>query len=157
MAPNGEVSRFKENLELAKFVRTDDFLEWFGDWISNPESASLAVYNDTGEPVLFSHRSWTELDHGSKLSVKFDKTFQNEHGLVTKALYFTTANFLDYGPYLHKVFLNLRNPASEWSAATEMNDGVFVAGEDRGKDFYHACVFSDEQVLEISRGKDNQL
>jgi len=151
LAPNGEISRYQNNLKLAHEIHTDTFITWFGDWINDPGNASVAVYEDTGEPMLFKHRSQTELEKDSKLSIEHDKTFGTEYGLLMKATYFTTSDLPEYGPFVHYAFLNLRNPNSEWFLVTSQNDGVFLRGEDKGKLFYHACVFSDEQVLEISR------
>lgn len=54
LAPNGKPTNLNENQWLQ--VRTKPFLDWFGDWIDNPEAASKVV-DDNGEPMVVYHGS----------------------------------------------------------------------------------------------------
>lgn len=49
IAPNGHISNLSP--ELYKFVRTNKFKDWFGDWENNPENASKVV-DKNGEPLV---------------------------------------------------------------------------------------------------------
>lgn len=53
-APNGE----KTNLNQRQWImtRTGNFLNWFGDWINSPESASKVV-DSNGEPLVQFHKT----------------------------------------------------------------------------------------------------
>lgn len=52
LAPNGKSTKLNENQWL--LVRTKPFLDWFGDWINNPEAASKVV-DENGEPLVVYH------------------------------------------------------------------------------------------------------
>lgn len=54
LAPNGNPSKLNENQWLQ--VRTKPFLDWFGNWINNPEAASKVV-DENGEPMVVYHGS----------------------------------------------------------------------------------------------------
>jgi len=52
LAPNGNVSNLPKS--LYNYVRTEEFKKWFGDWESNPNSASKII-DENGEPMLVFH------------------------------------------------------------------------------------------------------
>lgn len=58
LAPNGKPTKLNENQWLQ--VRTKPFLDWFGDWINNPESASKVV-DENGEPMVVYHGTGTTI------------------------------------------------------------------------------------------------
>ena len=41
-------------LDAYSYTHTDNFKNWFGDWINNPESASKVV-DENGEPLMAYH------------------------------------------------------------------------------------------------------
>lgn len=60
----------KEQLETEKTIRSDNFMEWFGDWEKNPEKASKVV-DEGGKPLVVYHGTrqgrfteFKETDHG---------------------------------------------------------------------------------------------
>ncbi|TXH51787.1 MAG: hypothetical protein E6Q97_17690, partial [Desulfurellales bacterium] len=44
LAPNGKVSKI-QNERLAKVIRSKEFIEWFGPWMTEPDKASKVVFN----------------------------------------------------------------------------------------------------------------
>ncbi len=53
-APNGQPTKLNERQWLQ--VRTQNFLNWFGDWINDPKNASKVV-DENGEPLVVYHGS----------------------------------------------------------------------------------------------------
>ena len=56
-APNGKPTKLTKHQWLA--VRTPNFINWFGDWLNDPEHASKVV-DDNGEPRVVYHGTDTE-------------------------------------------------------------------------------------------------
>lgn len=56
-APNGQPTKLNERQWLQ--VRTKNFLNWFGDWINDPENASKVV-DENGEPLVVYHGTGSE-------------------------------------------------------------------------------------------------
>ena len=52
LAPNGKPSKLTP--EQYKLVRTPEFINWFGDWINDPQNASKVV-DSNGEPLVVWH------------------------------------------------------------------------------------------------------
>lgn len=53
-APNGKPTKLSEDQWLT--VRTESFIDWFGDWINDPDNASKIV-DENGEPMVVYHGS----------------------------------------------------------------------------------------------------
>lgn len=101
LASNGKPTKLNENQWLQ--VRTKPFLDWFGDWINNPEAASKVV-DENGEPMVVYHGTkskFTEFDKNKQLNSWFGKGF-----------YFTPdkGEAKKFGRNVHISFLNLKNP-----------------------------------------------
>lgn len=65
-APNGKSTNLTERQWVQ--VRTPAFLEWFGDWINDPENASK-VLDENGEPLVVYHgtdKEFSEFDRNAK-------------------------------------------------------------------------------------------
>ena len=56
-APNGKATNLSEDQWIT--VRTQSFINWFGDWLNDPQNASMAV-DENGEPMVFYHGSYTD-------------------------------------------------------------------------------------------------
>lgn len=54
-APNGLPTKLTQDQWI--MVRTENFINWFGDWEHDPESASQVVHPETGEPMVVYHGS----------------------------------------------------------------------------------------------------
>ena len=108
-APNGNPTNLNERQWLQ--VRTKNFIDWFGDWINDPENASKVV-DENGEPLVVYH--YTE-DNFNKFDLgAFGKNDMGDHG---RGFYFTprlddeTGYFRKvYGDIVMPVFLNIKNP-----------------------------------------------
>lgn len=59
VAPNGQPSKLNAN--QYEQVRTPEFKNWFGDWETNPESASKAL-DENGEPLVLFHGTKAKFD-----------------------------------------------------------------------------------------------
>lgn len=79
LAPNGKPTKLNENQWLQ--VRTKPFLNWFGDWINNPRSASKVV-DDNGEPMVVYHGT-TQYDEITKFR-------RGTKGYLGGGMYFTS-------------------------------------------------------------------
>ena len=107
-APNGKDSKLTK--DQWNLVRSEEFIDWFGDWINDPENASKVVDPETGEPMLVYHGT---------ISNRFSE-FNDEVRKNTKApkgtYWFVDSeeNAMTYAADkegLYQCFLNLRNPA----------------------------------------------
>lgn len=87
LAPNGKQTKLNENQWLQ--VRTNFFLDWFGDWINNPEAASKVV-DENGEPMVVYHGTSADFDSFSKNTI--GKNFEQS----TLGFYFTNHPMADY-------------------------------------------------------------
>jgi hypothetical protein len=83
-APNGNPTNLTERQWLQ--VRTQNFINWFGDWINDPANASKVV-DENGEPLVVYHGSPNKgFTIFSKNSPdRFDRTTQG----IDKKFYFT--------------------------------------------------------------------
>ena len=72
LAPNEE----KSKLSLQQYiqVRTKAFMDWFGDWINDPENASKVVDPVTKEPMVVYRGSQTGIQNDSKLYMYFSNS-----------------------------------------------------------------------------------
>ena len=99
LAPNGKPSNLTEKQYVQ--VRTKAFINWFGDWINDPENASKVV-DENGEPLV--------VYHGSKNNTFniFDVA-KNDKG--KKGFFFTNSMNMasSYGS-TRGFFLNLKEP-----------------------------------------------
>lgn len=107
-APNGKITNLTERQWLQ--VRTKNFINWFGDWINDPNNASKVV-DENGEPLVVYHGSqnkFTIFDIN-----RFGDTDKGNQG---KGFYFSSnyTSIMGYAKYEDKnvmsVFLNIRNP-----------------------------------------------
>ena len=84
-APNGAETKLTEDQWL--LVRTKNFIEWFGDWINDPESASKVVDPETREPRVMYHGSaWHPLTEP-----KGNAVFRMRTGLLGRGAYFASS------------------------------------------------------------------
>lgn len=101
LAPNGKPTKLNENQWLR--VRTKPFLDWFGDWINNPEAASKVV-DENGEPMVVYHGTDAEFNEFRRAT--------NTPDYLGEGIYFSSE--LDvaeqYGRNIIPVFLDIRKP-----------------------------------------------
>ena len=84
LAPNGNPTNLNERQWLQ--VRTKNFINWFGDWINDPNNASKVV-DENGEPMVVYHGQISPLNEfHPNTSTRFDKT--NANGL--KKMFYAT-------------------------------------------------------------------
>lgn len=84
-APNGADTKLTEDQWL--MVRTNNFKNWFGDWINDPESASKVVDPETREPRVMYHGSaWHPLTEP-----KGNAVFRMRSGLLGRGAYFASS------------------------------------------------------------------
>ena len=82
LAPNGQPTNL--TADQWALVRTEDFTNWFGDWINDPENASK-ILDENGEPMVMYHGSaWEPL-----LEPKGEAVFRMNDGLLGKGAYFS--------------------------------------------------------------------
>ena len=84
-APNGQPTKLNERQWLQ--VRTKNFLNWFGDWINDPENASKVV-DENGEPLVVYHGS----PYGA--ITEFNRKGHSVSGLKEFGTYFSTSKEL---------------------------------------------------------------
>lgn len=103
-APNGNPTNLNERQWLQ--VRTKNFINWFGDWINNPEEASKVV-DENGEPKIMYHGTNAEF---TIFNTKIDPILGQTFG---QGSYFTSTNTTGtyFGNKVMNVFLNIKNPA----------------------------------------------
>ena len=118
-APNGEPSKLYNNLmELYKndrimtirsksMVYSDNFKNWFGDWLSDDKTNVSKVVDNNGEPLIVYHGTTNEFD-------SFAKEFRGETdpGDWGLGFYFSPKKSTSemYGDIIKPVFLSIKNP-----------------------------------------------
>ncbi len=101
-------------------VRTPAFLEWFGDWMHDPENASKVVNPETGEPLVVYHGTGADFSEFDPLKI----ATVTDDGWFGKGFYFSpdpkVANqYAAQGaPNIMPAYLKVENPY-DWRA----NDG----------------------------------
>ena len=118
LAPNGKKSNLPE--ELYRLVRTDNFIDWFGDWINNPNTASKVV-DKNGEPLVVYHGSIYDFNvydekkkdlfgwhFGTKKAAEKVGKIRYQHSKLTHIplRYIEENKHFNIKPF----FLNIRNP-----------------------------------------------
>ncbi|MEI7510509.1 MAG: hypothetical protein WCJ62_13720, partial [Flavobacterium sp.] len=105
VAPNGKRSNLTP--KQYKLVRSEAFLNWFGDWINDPDNASKVV-DENGEPLVVYHgtnNNFTEFN--------LERVGSNvDYGMWGSGFYFSPSKSFSkhYGNKILKLFLNIRNP-----------------------------------------------
>ena len=127
LAPNGQIS----NLPYREWVtvRTQSFINWFGDWMNDPENASKVV-DENGEPMIVYHGTMYDFS-----------VFEAGQGAYYGAgLYFAghrefAENWTHGMGRVVAAFLNLRNPNyvgtiadMDWSENNPDKIEAFAAG-----------------------------
>lgn len=138
MASNGNVSNLPKN--LYEYVRTDEFKNWFGDWVNNPNGSSKVV-DENSEPML--------VYHGTKIKFNQFDTDKQKIGWLGKGFYFTNDKGVtkEYGKSTMKIFLNIRKPF-----IVEGDSPNDVDYEIRTK--YETIINSDVSILLKEKGYD---
>ena len=90
-------------------VHTSEFLNWFGDWINNKGAVSKVV-DENGEPLM--------VYHGTEKN--FDVFKMREYG--EQGLFFASSqdSAKYYGPNILPVFLNIKNPTTNYANQYDM-------------------------------------
>ena len=114
-APNGADTNLTP--EQWAMVRTKNFIDWFGDWINDPENASKVV-DENGEPKVVYHGTpWNPLEESVGKAV-FKSGWYT--GMKRRAE--------GFGEPV-AVFLNIKNPAYSYDKGKE-NDSILPDGFD---------------------------
>lgn len=165
-APNGEPSKLfsdllshyngnREQAIKAKVkVFTDEFKNWFGDWINNIEGSSKIV-DENGEPLIVYHHS--DNPQLNEFSIEFDNYFSTIKGGTKKAIFFTGNSNPKQGTvldrnYKYPVFLNARHTIEKTGTKDELRSQQedFVSTINRAANEVDAAVFhgiDDNQEL----------
>lgn len=130
-APNGEPSKLYNDLlsiynndhfmaiRAKSMVYSDNFKNWFGDWLSDDKTNVSKVVDENGEPLIVWHATKASFDvFDSSFSGKGSGNVSNTEGVFHFAKYketsldvFHTKNIEEYNSYnVMPVFLNLKNP-----------------------------------------------
>ena len=105
----GKISIFANNPKLYAQIRTKDFLNWFGDWINDPNNSSEIIDDNTGEPKIMYHASFVKFN-------KFDFDRQSTIGHNEPFGHIGTEDTADIlinkqgRKYKIPVFVNIKNP-----------------------------------------------
>lgn len=146
-APNGNPTNLTEQQWL--YVRTQEFKDWFGDWINDPANASKVV-DENGEPLVMIHNSQTEGITEFKPGVSDAIFFADE----------VAQNYVEgfeRGNYNYEVFLNIRSPYTESYEAAFIDedegiDGVLVTA-DTERGIGHAAIVKDAAQIKMVPSK----
>lgn len=116
LAPNGLLSELPDE-SLCKVTRTPKFKSWFGDWENDPEKASMAVYESTGEPKVYYHGTLANIPIQEGLDERYSS--QSSPELCFSDNREETLEIPLWGgfkptesPVTYPCFLNVRNPYS---------------------------------------------
>ncbi len=98
-APNGNPTNLTERQWLQ--VRTKNFINWFGDWINDPDNASKVV-DENGEPLVIHHGSRYQFN-----IIDFNKSEDKTSFFATDNKDTSSTYGLGQG---YALFFNLKNP-----------------------------------------------
>jgi hypothetical protein len=152
-APNGNPTNLTERQWLQ--VRTKNFINWFGDWINNPQNASKVI-DENGEPLVVYHTSDADFN-----AFDLNKRNSKDPGYYGKGFYFYTKPS-DLGienPITKAYFLNVKTPLMQQSGdysntGKELptnNDGSII----RYNDSDSANIVED--IDQITANNPNQI
>ena len=114
-APNGQPTKLNERQWLQ--VRTKAFIDWFGDWINDPENASKIIDNKgedaTFEPLVVYHGTRSDFN-------AFSKDFL---GKLTGASSAKKAFFAASSSANSAVYANFQDEYSIWQSYAAANEG----------------------------------
>lgn len=130
LAPNGQPTKL--TADQWAMVRTRNFINWFGDWINDPENASKVV-DENGEPMVVYHGTL------AKNLTRFDKDFiGSRYSYDEKGFFFISRESIandyatpDFGTgrgAIIPAFINLKNPLfvdQKWAAKNGLGNRVF--------------------------------
>lgn len=122
LAPNGKPSNLTEK-QYAQ-VRTKEFINWFGDWINNPENASKVV-DENGEPLVVYHNTDATFN-------EFDKKLIGKNykgGMFGKGFYFSNNDSYTeiFGENKMAVFLNIKKPLTKEQNFNDFNEYIIAS------------------------------
>jgi hypothetical protein len=121
-APNGKPTNLTERQWLQ--VRTKAFINWFGDWINDPENASKVV-DKNGEPLVVYHRSNTSgftifnLNNSTKPR---EQLFSYAYHTGTKKAAEEVETYGSKDLSIFELFVNIKHPAK----LTEFTQGQAI-------------------------------
>ena len=142
-APNGQDTKLsKENWAL---VRTNNFKNWFGDWVNDPDNASKVV-DENGEPrVVYHGTKWNPMaEKPGKAVFDTDRVGENFDFVDIDWNFFFTASEASAKGYGRAVpvFLNLRNPEIHtikervsYEMDEETGHDIVVTAHDAGSEY----------------------
>ena len=146
-APNGNPTNLNERQWLQ--VRTKNFIDWFGDWINNPNNASKVV-DENGEPLVVYHGTTTPnittFDLAKTLS---GRAFWFANMEAQKIVVYANQSVKNL--ILMPLFINMRTPllnddnSMESYATDETHDGGLILG--KVKDFKDK--FAEDEYQEL--------
>jgi hypothetical protein len=132
LAPNGQPTKL--TADQWAMVRTKNFINWFGDWINDPENASKVV-DENGEPMVVYHGTGADF-------TKFVASESDRGHYYWKLAHFGTREQAEDvmrttpgNKHIMELFLNIRNPyrisdqggGDEWGyAAKQAANGMFA-------------------------------
>ena len=144
-APNGKDTNLTE--EQWALVRTKNFINWFGNWINDPENSSKVV-DENGEPKVVYHGSPNDF-------TEFDRDMIGETtdpGFYGQGFYFATSKeeAKGYGDNVVSAYVNLKNPINlnDVYAQSQKWDGETAEGAVRW--WYGLASLFPEQVGNVT-------
>ena len=162
LAPNGNPSNLTEKQYIQ--VRTKAFIDWFGDWINNPENASKVV-DENGEPLVVYHGT-----NENFTIFQEDRIGSLDPGYFGRGFYFTPDKSMakgyakgKHGDVIVESFLDIKNPLNTdmnntdlMGSTLENNDGVIVRlGESELDDAN--LEYDPNEIIELVVKKSNQI
>lgn len=149
-APNGNPTNLTERQWLQ--VRTKNFINWFGDWINDPDNASKVI-DENGEPLVVYHGNRTDnkittfdlsrkgTEHKERAISGFwfttDKDIAKEEYALKPESIGKGIEYLQYGEII-PVFLNIKNPVETEQQGIIVKDtpyGLFTTAKEKLNDF----------------------
>lgn len=126
-APNGNPTNLNERQWLQ--VRTKDFINWFGDWINNPNEASKVV-DENGEPLVVYHHTDSNISIFDKNKTK-DTLFYFTSDKTGENIYYPASNpYVTNPEYTNTpVFLNIKIPMEVFGGIDDGRRRVYRKGE----------------------------
>ena len=139
-APNGKDSKLTP--EQWAMVRTKNFLNWFGDWINDPENASKVV-DENGEPMVVYHGTAGVINKFEDQQRSPGFWFVNREDVANGYAESASAEFGEEKNII-PVFLNIRNPRVEDAHAEYPAEFALKSFVENDKGVYEVFETYDE-------------
>ena len=147
LAPNGKPSNLNEF--QYNQVRTPEFIEWFGDWINQPEKASKVV-DENGEPMVVYHGTPNNFNVFKKEDKFRPWLGVRDYGIYFSDSIFTAKDYSHQNPDENKEYLDWCDKLDELKIKKDWDgwNELYFQGKDKYKPTPKSMLVKSGRIME---------